>query len=381
MQELLETGRPQPEHYNRYPHEFSGGQRQRIGIARALALRPKLIIADEPVSALDVSIQAQIINLLEDLQDEFDLTYIFVAHDLGVVRHVSDRVAVMYLGKIVERRPADVLYARPIHPYSVALLSAVPIPDPKANAAREPLVLEGDVPSPVDPPSACRFHTRCPWATEICSEEEPPLAEYGTGQAAACHHPRNVDSSMIAGERMRRTARSRRATSCPRGRAEPAALLDSFLRVLALDYGTARCGCAISDPTGTLVTPLAAVRAARCGGGRGAGRRASEAERVIVGLPTTLAGEEGEQARLSRLRRRAERLLDVPVETYDERLTTRMAERSAREGARADRDSLAAAHLLESYLASGSKGGWLMADEGMVRGHRGQPDAAGRGRG
>ncbi|MFL5153675.1 MAG: ABC transporter ATP-binding protein [Microvirga sp.] len=198
VQELLDRVGLSAEHYNRYPHEFSGGQRQRIGIARALALRPKLIIADEPVSALDVSIQAQIINLLEDLQDEFGLSYIFVAHDLGVVRHVSDRIAVMYLGKLVERSPAAVLYERPIHPYSVALLSAVPIPDPRANAERTPIVLEGDVPSPVDPPPACRFHTRCPWATEICSEDEPPLADYGSGQAAACHHPRNVDSKMIA---------------------------------------------------------------------------------------------------------------------------------------------------------------------------------------
>jgi peptide/nickel transport system ATP-binding protein len=198
VQELLERVGLSAEHYNRFPHEFSGGQRQRIGIARALALRPKLIIADEPVSALDVSIQAQIINLLEDLQDEFNLSYIFVAHDLGVVRHVSDRIAVMYLGKIVERSPGSVLYERPIHPYSVALLSAVPIPDPKANAERKPVVLEGDVPSPVDPPPACRFHTRCPWATEICSQDEPPLAEYGEGQAAACHHPRNVDGKEIA---------------------------------------------------------------------------------------------------------------------------------------------------------------------------------------
>jgi oligopeptide transport system ATP-binding protein len=199
VQELMDRVGLQPEHYNRYPHEFSGGQRQRIGIARALALRPKLIIADEPVSALDVSIQAQIINLLDDLQDEFDLSYIFVAHDLGVVRHVSDRIAVMYLGKLVERSPASVLYERPIHPYSVALLSAVPIPDPKANANRKPVVLEGDVPSPVDPPPACHFHTRCPWATEICSQDEPPLAEYESGQAAACHHPRNVDAAMVAG--------------------------------------------------------------------------------------------------------------------------------------------------------------------------------------
>jgi oligopeptide transport system ATP-binding protein len=199
VQELLDRVGLSPEHYNRFPHEFSGGQRQRIGIARALALRPKLIIADEPVSALDVSIQAQIINLLDDLQEEFGLSFIFVAHDLGVVRHVSDRVAVMYVGKLVERSPGTLLYQRPIHPYSVALLSAVPLPDPNANLDREPIVLEGDVPSPVDPPSACRFHTRCPWATEVCSTHEPPLADYGSGQAAACHHPQNVDEALVAG--------------------------------------------------------------------------------------------------------------------------------------------------------------------------------------
>jgi oligopeptide transport system ATP-binding protein len=189
VQDLLERVGLNAEHFNRYPHEFSGGQRQRIGIARALALRPKLIIADEPVSALDVSIQAQIINLLEDLQNEFNLTYIFVAHDLGVVRHVSDRIAVMYLGKIAEIGEADAVYADPVHPYTLSLLSAVPIPDPRENSARDPIVLEGELPSPANPPSGCRFHTRCPYATEICSAEEPPLIEHKGGQLAACHHP------------------------------------------------------------------------------------------------------------------------------------------------------------------------------------------------
>jgi oligopeptide transport system ATP-binding protein len=198
VQELLQKVGLSPEHYNRYPHEFSGGQRQRIGVARALALRPKLVIADEPVSALDVSIQAQVINLLSDLQEEFDLTYVFIAHDLGVVRHVSDRIAVMYLGKIVEISPAEELYERPIMPYTEALLSAVPIPDPRESAARERIVLEGDVPSPINPPSGCRFNPRCRYATEICTQVEPPLVDYGNGHFAACHHPLNVDKATLA---------------------------------------------------------------------------------------------------------------------------------------------------------------------------------------
>ena len=190
VQELLEVVGLNPEHYNRFPHEFSGGQRQRIGVARALAVNPKLIFCDEPVSALDVSVQAQILNLLKDLQREFGLTYVFIAHDLNVVRHISDRVMVMYLGKSVELANRDDLYVHPRHPYTGALLTAVPVPNPETGRARKGVILEGDVPNPINPPSACNFHPRCPRFQEgRCDVDTPPLAPIADDHLVACHYP------------------------------------------------------------------------------------------------------------------------------------------------------------------------------------------------
>ncbi len=187
INQLLDEVGLNTEHANRFPHEFSGGQQQRIGIARALAVEPEFIVCDEPISALDVSIQSQVVNMLEDLQAEKHLTYLFIAHDISVVRHISNRIGVMYLGQLVELSESYELCSHPIHPYTKTLLSAVPLPDPVKSRARQRILLEGDIPSPLDPPSGCRFHTRCPYATERCSAEQPRLKEYGPGHYAACH--------------------------------------------------------------------------------------------------------------------------------------------------------------------------------------------------